>query len=94
MSVELKHRLEGLFSVSLPSTFAFEYPTIRDVARYFVQEVFAWELNSDNSEVSSEIGSTDAVELNQVLAELESLSEAETEALMEQELADLQALIA
>ncbi len=93
MSVELKHRLEGLFSVSLPSTFAFEYPTIGDVVQYFVQEVFAWEDNSENSQISSETESTDVVVLNQALAELESLSEAETEALMEQELAELEALL-
>jgi acyl carrier protein len=93
MSVELKHRLESLFSVSLPSTFAFEYPTIGDVVQYFVEEVFAWEDNSENSQISSETESTDAVVLNQALAELESLSEAETEALMERELAELEALL-
>jgi acyl carrier protein/NADP-dependent 3-hydroxy acid dehydrogenase YdfG len=93
MSVELKHRLEALFSVTVPSTLAFEYPTIGDVVQYFVQEVFTWEGNSGNSQVSSEIESTDAVELNQAFAELESLSEAETEALMEQELAELEALL-
>ncbi|MFM6063603.1 MAG: hypothetical protein ACKPAE_14560, partial [Microcystis panniformis] len=68
-------------------------PTIGDVVQYFVQEVFAWQDNSENSQISSETESRDVVVLHQALAELELLSEVETEALMERELAELEALL-
>lgn len=90
MSVELKHRLEKLFNVSLPSTLAFEYPTIEDVVTYFSDQVFAWSVESNHSQPTM---SQKAVGLEATVTELEGLSEAETEALAEQELAELEALL-
>jgi len=46
MALELKNRLEATFNSSLPSTLAFEYPTIADVAEYLAKEVLKWELLS------------------------------------------------
>ena len=90
MSVELKHRLEKLFKVSLPSTLAFEYPTINDVVTYLSEEVFAWKVESNSSPDTT---AENTVDLEETLTELEGLSEAQTEALMEQELAELEALL-
>lgn len=90
MSVELKHRLEVLLAVSLPSTLAFECPTIGDMVAYLVDEVFAWELDSDRS---SETESEADVVIENTIAQLEGLSAAETEALMEQELTELKTLL-
>ena len=91
MSVELKHRLEALLAVSLPSTLAFEYPTIADVVTYLVGEVFGWEQDCGDS---SEIESKATVDIQVLtIAQLEGLSAAETEALMEQELAELKTLL-
>ncbi len=87
MSVELKHRLEGLLAISLPSTLAFEYPTIADVVDYLFQELFAEELDASHS---SAIESEDS---ENTTTKLKGLSEAETEALMERELAQLEALL-
>ncbi|MDJ0843672.1 type I polyketide synthase [Crocosphaera sp.] len=90
MSVELKHRLEKLLKVSLPSTLAFEYPTIDDVVTYVSEEVFAWKVESNSSPDTT---AEHTLDLEETLTELEGLSQAQTEALMEQELAELEALL-
>lgn len=90
MTVELKHRLEALLCVSLPSTLAFECPTIADMVAYLVAEVFAWIDRGDSSNIKSK--TTVNIEEN-TIAQLEGLSAAETEALMEQELAELNTLL-
>jgi phthiocerol/phenolphthiocerol synthesis type-I polyketide synthase B len=90
MSVELKRRLEALLVVSLPPTLLFECPTIGDVVTYLIQEVFAWKSDTSDSSVMEAKAS---VVVENTIAQLEGLSAAETEALMEQELAELQALL-
>ena len=87
-SVEFKHRLEKLLKVSLPSTLIFEFPTIDDVVTYLSQEVFAWSLESNPGHETMVEDS-----LEETLTELQGLSEADTEALMEKELAELEALL-
>jgi acyl transferase domain-containing protein len=90
MSVQLRHRLEALLAVSLPSTLVFECPTIGDVVSYVIKEVFAWKFETSDS---SAMESPASVVIENTITELEGLSQAETEALMEKELAELQALL-
>ncbi|MGK7949304.1 MAG: type I polyketide synthase [Xenococcaceae cyanobacterium] len=90
MSLELKHRLETLLSVSIPSTLAFECPTIEEVVTYLVREVFAGELEFS---ATSTIESPATIDQEQTIAGLEGLSAAETEALIEKEIAELEALL-
>jgi acyl carrier protein len=90
MSVQLRHSLEALLAVSLPSTLVFECPTIGDVVSYLMREVFAWQLDASDE---SAMESPASVVIENTIAQLEGLSTAETEALMEQELAELQALL-
>lgn len=90
MSVQFRHSLEALLAVSLPSTLVFECPSIGDVVSYLMREVFAWQLDADDS---SAMESQASVVIENTIAQLEGLSTAETEALMEQEIAELQALL-
>lgn len=89
-SVEFKHRLEKLLNISLPSTLIFEFPTVDDVVTYLSQQVFAWTCESDSKQDTT---SQTTVDLEETLIQLEGLSEAATEALMEEELAELEALL-
>lgn len=90
MSVQLRHSLEALLAVSLPSTLVFECPSIGDVVSYLMREVFAWQLDASDG---SAMESPASVVIENTIAQLEGLSTAETEALMEQEIAELQALL-
>jgi acyl transferase domain-containing protein/acyl carrier protein len=44
MAVEFKSRLEGALGCTLPSTLAFDHPTVDDLTRYIFSEVLHWEL--------------------------------------------------
>lgn len=90
MSLELKHRLETLLSVSIPSTLAFECPTIEEVVTYLIREVFAGEIEFSSTNAGD---STATIDREQNITDFEGLSAAETEALIEQEIAELEALL-
>ncbi|MEQ8971993.1 MAG: type I polyketide synthase [Coleofasciculus sp. C1-SOL-03] len=88
-SVELKHRLEKSVGESLPETLAFEYPTIKDLSEYLSQTLLGWETGAT---VHAPLPQ-DAPEPTQILAGIEQLSPEEVEALVIQELAELDALL-
>jgi len=89
MALELKNRLEASLGASLPATLAFEAPTINDLARYLVQEVFSWE-SPANGQAHRVNGHEDTAA---ALSEIEQLTEEEIGASMAQELTELETLL-
>jgi acyl carrier protein len=83
MAVELSNRLRNGLGRALPTTLAFEYPTIADLTEYLARDVL--------SLYSSTSGGPEALESKSdtetaLLAELEGLTEAEIEASLLEEL--------
>ena len=89
MAVELRNRLQAATGRTLSSTLAFDYPTVDAIAGYVSTEVFGLEpeVDEEAQRAAAEEAERDAAQRSQVLAELESLSENEAEALLLQELA-------
>jgi acyl carrier protein len=87
MAVELKNRLELSLETSLPVTLTFEFPTIKDLAKYLAKEVMGWELPTTGNTSSAREDETEA------LSEVEQLSEDGVEASIEQELAKIETLL-
>jgi NAD(P)-dependent dehydrogenase (short-subunit alcohol dehydrogenase family)/acyl carrier protein len=85
MAVEVKNRLEKLTGRLLPSTLAFEYPTIRALADFLLAEIF-----SSHDSVNTGTDIQEATETDPDMTDrLESLSEDEAEALLMEKLAAL-----
>jgi acyl carrier protein len=83
MAVELSNRLQAGLQQSLPTTLAFEYPTVAFLTHYLAEEVLALELDEPATESVKE----DA-HLETVLAEIEELSDSEIEDSLLKELED------
>jgi hypothetical protein len=79
-SLELRNRLQSTLGCKLPSTLAFDYPTVEAVVDHLVKEVLGIEY--------AEATASPAVILRPE-DELEGLSQAETAALLAQELATI-----
>ena len=84
MVVELVKRLETAFATSLSATLMFELPTIKDLVDHIGKEVLGWSTVIEPPEVE---------ELTIDLAELEQLSDAEVEASIAAQLAQLEDLV-
>ncbi|MDZ7269345.1 MAG: type I polyketide synthase [candidate division KSB1 bacterium] len=61
MAVELSNRLRASFGKSLPSTLAFEHPTIAALTQYLATEVLAWETASEAAAPDAGNGGVPAV---------------------------------
>ena len=81
MAMELRNRLQTAAGRSLPSTLAFDHPTVEALADYLAQEVFRFEPSAE-AEEEARREEQQAV----TLAALEALSEGDAEALLLQEL--------
>ena len=80
-SVELRNRLQSSLVVTLPSTLAFDYPTVAALADYLAEALF-----SPASIVES---LEDTEDLDKSALQMQQLSEAEAEALLLDELENL-----
>ena len=86
-SVELRNRLQMSLRCSLPSTLVFDYPTVEALVDYLAREVLSIEFSSISSSGESQ---QSAIELDDLPAFLEELSEDELADLLVQELAAIQ----
>ncbi len=84
MAVEFKSRLEGRLGCTLPSTLAFDHPTIDDLTRYIFSEVLHWELEDATRPSPRETIKTEPVE---------PLSPEQLEDSITRELAELEAML-
>ena len=87
MAVEVKNSLEKYFRISLPSTVVFDYPTIKDLARYIAEKLFGGEAQAPGQPPSKDAQTEEKVSIQQ-------LSENEVEDSIEKELAELENLLA
>ena len=46
LSIELKNRLEKGLEVALPASLIFDFPNIRRLVDYLVEQVFGWQVNA------------------------------------------------
>ena len=81
MTLELKNRLQSSLGHTLPSTLTFEYPTIAALVGYLLGEVLALDVPTD--------GESHSEANDEVLTEIEGLSNNELAALVDEELAAL-----
>lgn len=82
MAVELRNRLQSSVGRTLPSTIAFDYPTLDDLAGYFADELLG--------SVAAESPGPTSVGVDAV----EDLTEAEAESAFDEELAAMKAALA
>ena len=87
MAIELRNRLEKSLNISLPLALVFEYPTVKQLANYIATNIFNWQQNlSQNLPITEDRSS-------EFLATIEQLNEAEVQAAIAQEMAELERLI-
>jgi acyl carrier protein len=85
MAVELRNMLSNSLQAMLPATLLFDYPTIETLADYLAKKVLSLEtVDKTEGEARTEADTRRA----ETLAELESLSEEEAEALLLAELSN------
>jgi microcystin synthetase protein McyG len=88
ITLELRNRLAASLNCSLPSTLAFEFPTINDLVAYLSTEVLGWE-----SAVTETLELPITHEQVNTLFEIEQLGEDEIEASISQRLARLESFL-
>ena len=90
-SVELRNRLQSSLECSLPSTLAFDYPTLQALVDYLAQdifsELFAQDADAESDRVVSKHSEIDEAESAEYFATLEELSKDEIADLLAEELA-------
>jgi acyl carrier protein len=93
MAVELKNALDAAVGKNLPTTIAFEYPTIDAIAGYLVKDVLSFSPDHPDSEEMAEttFNQSGRVKDHDEFAsiDLDDLSEEELEALLMEKLDDL-----
>jgi acyl carrier protein len=80
VAMELRNRLQEAVEAPLPATLAFDFPTVRAIARHLATEVLRLELGA----------TAGASGVDGTLLEVRDLSEAEAEELLLKELASLE----
>ncbi|MBF0396791.1 MAG: SDR family NAD(P)-dependent oxidoreductase, partial [Desulfobacterales bacterium] len=84
LTLELRNRLQKGFGCTMPATLIFKYPNIEKLLKYFIEEILC-----ELFEVSSVKQDENADITTHIIDEIEQLSEDEAEALLIQELANL-----
>jgi acyl carrier protein len=85
MAVELKNRLQTSLHHALPTTLAFDYPSVEALGEYLAKEVLPWEFFSGSAHESP----PEADDRARFAAALESLAPDEIADLLAQELAEI-----
>ncbi|WP_445627530.1 SDR family NAD(P)-dependent oxidoreductase [Nostoc sp. DSM 114167] len=85
LSIELKNRLEKGLEVALPASLIFDFPNIRRLVDYLVEQVFGWQVHEKQGSVPSH---TSHQSIN-----VAPIEEEVNEDLVLQELADLEAFL-
>jgi acyl carrier protein len=85
MAVELRNRLQASTHCALPSTLAFDYPTVRLLSQYLAARLNAAPLEAASTQSSTADASSEEEELSR----LESLSRDELKNLLDDELQSL-----
>jgi myxalamid-type polyketide synthase MxaB len=80
-SIELRSRLQSSLGCSLPSTITFDYPTVEALVNYLMEKVLP--------KASSQKSNKSDGDVNSALTEVQELSELEAEALLLQELENM-----
>jgi acyl carrier protein len=88
ITLELRNRLAASLNCTLPSTLAFEFPTINDLVAYLSIEVLGWE-----SAITETLELPITHEQVNTLFEIEQLGEDEIEASISQRLARLESFL-
>ena len=87
MAIELRNRLEYSLGISLPTTLVFEYPNIKNLTEYIATKLLKCQpIVSDNLPKTED-------NLAVILSKIEQLTEAETQAEIAKEMAELERLI-
>jgi acyl carrier protein len=87
MAMEFKNRLEGRLACALPSTLAFDHPTVDDLTLYIFTEILHWDL-----EEATGAGPRQTKQANPVLA-VSRLSSEQLEDSITKELAQIEAML-
>lgn len=77
-SIELRSSLQSSLGCSLPSTIAFDYPTVEALVNYLLEKVLPKTSSQESNEGNKDV--------NSALTEVQELSESEAEALLLKEL--------
>jgi amino acid adenylation domain-containing protein len=89
IAIEFRNHLENSLGLSLPATLVFEYPTIKSLAEYITTKLLKWQLiqivDEDSPQTEDKLG--------MVLSEIEQLTEAEIQAAIAKEMAELESLL-
>ena len=85
MAVELKTQLETSLACSLPATLLIEAPSLEALANYLAKEILHWQTEVPESD--------NAKPTNQLATEVEQIAEEDVDALLAQELAELETLL-
>lgn len=88
MGIELKNKIDKAIGRKLPATLVFNYPTINDISQYLLYEVLDLGEKEKPSETGSPADNTAHEDMEEVINELENLSDEEAEALLLKKLDD------
>jgi hypothetical protein len=75
MSVEVRRRLERSLGLPLPTTLAFDYPTVQALVQYIGAEVWQWGEKAGGQKVEAKVEENPAGGEDSLAAELEGLEE-------------------
>lgn len=92
MAVELKGQLEKSLACSLPATLLIESPSLQALATYLAEQVLQWDVATEAPAIAAD--AADATQqADRLVAEVEQMAEEDVDALLAQELGELETLL-